>query len=376
MPADYLFAPVAHIMSEACTLALNGAYLDTRNFPAQRSRFEKLQRALERRGMRPEVKKITLEGDGNLEVIDNIALQIRGMMRDFYDGKVISFFGDSGGSPFLSAIQQNIEERPISSDKTLMPRPVIVAPGGTMNHLSDVLGTKNQSDIAGIASGEIPYRSQEIKVRNVTVSIHDDAGGKEVASQSSPWTCFVGAGFDGFVIDAWEKQPRADGMPLRSARALVESMKHLFRKRGPDNEMSVNLQSFMAIPRLAIFRFGPEYESLDQDHIHHLSLERKGMADLLRSTVACLAFGPFPPLNSAIWRGDCEETEGSSVRNVMNELKPKKVSTHTIRLPIHEPCVHVDGYPMDLKRMGLREGRHSKLTVSTTPRSIYVARKL
>jgi len=81
MPADYLFAPVAHIMSEACTLALNGAYLDTRNFPAQRSRFEKLQRALERRGMRPEVKKITLEGDGNLEVIDNIALQIRGMMR-------------------------------------------------------------------------------------------------------------------------------------------------------------------------------------------------------------------------------------------------------------------------------------------------------
>jgi len=386
------------MMTESCTLALNNAYLDTDLFPRQRSRLKKLCEGLKRRGIYPKVKGVNFEGNDPMAVVGNIAMQIRSMMRDFYDGRVISFFGDSGGSPFLSAMRHNIDTSPVSGDDSLEPNDIIVAPGGSLNNLSRHLGTASKSDILGIISGEIPSRTQEIKIRNVTVSTFDGPGdgngrgprGNRIAEVSSDVTGFAGTGLDGFALNQWEHQPRSLPLAVRGMKTVKEVFKHLLGMDRPGGGVSVTSNSFFALPNMSLFYFGQEYDCLDKPYVHRISLNHEGAADVTKSFLVCMGIGLVPAINSALWtRADRNGSNGNgngsgnghasaheaTFSGIVNELKPRRAENDTIMIPSTEPFVQFDGFPLDLRGHGLRDGGHAEMEITTTPRSIYVARR-
>lgn len=394
-------------MNESCTLALNNAYLDTDLFPRQKSRFEKLCAGLRRHGIEPKVQGVSFEGNNPMAVVGNIATQIKSMMRDFYEDKrkVISFFGDSGASPFLSAVRQNINTHPVTSDE---PNEMILASGGTMNNLSRHLGTSKNSDLLGIISGEIPSRTQEIKIRNVTISTYDGPGdgngggprGNRIAEISADITGFAGTGLNGLALHHWEQQPRSLPLAVRGIKTVKEVFRNLLGMDRPEGGIAVTSNSFFALPNMSLFYFGQEYDCLDKSYIHQISLNHEGASDVMKSFLVCMGIGLVPAINSALWarsngnghglngreRGaggngngggayDDGGARGTTFSSIVDELKPRKVENPKAMIPPSERFFQFDGYGMDLEKCGLRVGGHAEMEITNTPWSVFVARK-
>jgi len=142
--------------------------------------------------------------------------------------------------------------------------------------------------------------------------------------------------------------------------------------------VAVTSNSSLAIPKMSLFSFGPEYDCLDRPYVHHISLDREGAADVMRSFLVCMGIGLVPAINSAIWaksNGGRASAYEPTFSGIAYEIKPRKVEKRKIVIPPSEPFIQIDGFPLDLRQMGLRDGGHAEMEISTTPRSIFVARR-
>ena len=327
---------------------------------------------------------ILVRGNNNNEVISNIARQIRDnkLMRALFeeDAEVLSFFGDSAGGTFLSAIRKNLDTDPVSTDLTLSPRPIIVADGGTLNLLARHLGTANGNTVKQIVNGEIPYEEQDLRVREVDVSTFD-ATGQIIQTQRSPWTCFVGTGLDAFAISRMERLPRTMPLALRGLNVTKDILKKIIYNDDV-REYLLGLDSYTVLPKWAFFRFGKEFDCLGEKDFHHISFKCESGWEAMKRFVIYNSVGYVPKWTSKIWEGVSDDREETSradlgyLRYVLNEIKPRRVHDPSLIVDGRDNMIHIDGYPIDLaEQMGMPKDGRAEMNFRTTDQVIKLVRK-
>ncbi len=371
-------------MSRSLALAFNADYGDEDKYPSQHGKLKRIFDDMKKIGVNATPMDILVRGSNNNEVITNIARQIRdnNLMRALFeeDSEVVSFFGDSAGGTFLSAISKNLDDQPVTADLTVKPRPVLVGDGGTLNLLARHLGTADSKTIKKIISGEIPYVEQDLRVREVTISTFDE-GGQIIESQVSPWTCFVGTGLDAFAISRMERLPRTMHPALRGLQVTKDILRKIVHN-DDDREYPLGLDSYTVLPKWAFFRFGDEFDCLGDDDFHHISFRCESGWEAMKRFVIYNSVGYVPKWSSKIWEGvsdDREElnrTDMGYVRYVLNEIKPRRVHDPSLYVDGRDNMIHIDGYPIDLaEKMGMPKSGHAELDFRTTDQVIKLVRK-
>ncbi len=371
-------------MSKSLALAFNADYGDEAKYPTQHEKLKRIVDDMKTIGVNATPMDILVRGNNNNEVISNIARQIRdnSLMRALFeeDAEVVSFFGDSAGGTFLSAISKNLDDDPVSADLTLKPRPVLVGDGGTLNLLARHLGTADSKTIRKIINGEVPYEEQDLRVREVTVSTFDERG-QMIDTQISPWTCFVGTGLDAFAIGEMERLPRTVHPALRGLKVTKKILEKIINN-DDDRKYPLGLDSYTVLPKWAFFRFGKEFDCLGEEDFHHISFKCESGWEAMKRFVIYNSVGYVPKWSSKIWEGVSDDREELSradlgyVRYVLNEIKPRKVRDPSLIVDGRDNMIHIDGYPIDLARqMGMPQNGHAEMDFKTTDQVIKVVRK-
>lgn len=371
-------------MSRSLALAFNADYGDENRYPSQHGKLKKIVDDMKNIGVVAKPMDILVRGSNNNEVITNIARQIRDnkLMRALFedDAEVVSFFGDSAGGTFLSAIRKNLDDDPVSTDLTLSPRPIIVADGGTLNLLARHLGTANSKTVKQIVNGEIPYEEQDLRVREVKVSTFD-ASGRMIETQKSPWTCFVGTGLDAYAISRMERLPRTMHPALRGLKVTKDILGKIVHN-DDDRRYPLGLDSYTVLSKWAFFRLGKEYDCLGEDDFHHISFKSEAGWEAMKRFVIYNSVLYVPEWSSKIWEGVSDDREELNradlgyVRYVLNEVKPRRVHDPSLKVDGRDNVIHIDGYPIDLTaQMGMPKEGHAEMDLTTTDQVIKLVRK-
>jgi hypothetical protein len=362
----YVFVPP---MRNSVEIPYNEKYHKTPNYPRQKRKLGRLVDCLERRGIRPKLTGIEIAGEENLEVIGHVADQINNKIGDVMERKFVLCFGDGGNIVFNSALLKNLGEAELEN-------PLVVADGGTMANLAHTLKTADPVVAASVVSGETPFKAENLRIRKANITVYDKAG-EVVKTLSYPWTGSVGTKIGGDLLTTWEDHPRSRNPVFNLILSIWQVVKNTVRKHGDGQPIQGN--SVTTMENLGFFTFDEKYTNLEGDTFHHQSFESKFGWDAMKRIAVFSAIGHLPVVSRWAWSKDPKKVNGSFVSSLLkiaDEVKPVPVTHLTLEADDRYPNLHLDGFPVRLKKLGLKKDGYAKIELGSTDKSIPVARVL
>ncbi len=280
----------------------------------------------------------------------NTASDIRSQVRrqlvndsDFSDDNFkISFFGDGGTGVFLYAMQS------LAKPKSRKRVPLFVAPGGTMNLLSQHLNPDLKSNLCHYFSASDEERLvTRVNIRQL--SLIRTRKGRPTKVENHPWVCFAGAGMDAYLLSIFESLPRNQSLPRKVATTARVIFTDVIR-----HGRELACYGVVALPRWGIIKFPDRYDSLHKEHFYKVSIGPNRGFGAVRDTFACNLAGLHPEVLNVLWQELPPPSTGVGLFDDMLSaaytMCPDEVKEWSTPVPNikGKAFFHVDGFPMQV----------------------------